>query len=262
MSHPSALPQVAESKQLQRDTIQAQRDLHAGQLRQLERLVEQATARSTQLQGEATSLRTASQSAETRAAALEQENASLLSELAAAREAAATAQAAQAAAERNAQTAARKLESKAAAEAKAAQVRMHGAQGRGVAQWQLLLAQCLTGDSPDCPESLASRDRSSCHRSPPCLQREADLRQSLNEANKLLKAALKRADGAGRALDAKAKELAAAEAALAATVQAQEAQHRDRRAVVRPEQALAAIVTLSVLVVGTGAAVATLRKMQ
>ena len=35
------LPQVAESKALQRDTIQAQRELHSGQLRQLERLVEQ-----------------------------------------------------------------------------------------------------------------------------------------------------------------------------------------------------------------------------
>lgn len=35
------LPQVAESKALQRDTIQAQRELHLGQLRQLERLVEQ-----------------------------------------------------------------------------------------------------------------------------------------------------------------------------------------------------------------------------
>ena len=145
---------------------------------------------------------------------------------------------------------------------------MHGTQGCVVAWWQLLPAQCLAGDSPDCPESLAPRDISSGHQPPPppppppCLQREADLRQSLNEANKLLKAALKRADGADRALDAKAKELAAAEAALAAAAQAQEAQHRDRRAVVRPEQALAAIVTLSVLVVGAGAAVATLRKMQ
>ncbi len=34
-------PQVAESKALQRDTITAQKELHAGQLRQLERLVEQ-----------------------------------------------------------------------------------------------------------------------------------------------------------------------------------------------------------------------------
>ncbi len=96
------------------------------------------------------------------------------------------------------------------------------------------------------------------------VQREAELRQSLNEANKLLKAAVRRADGADRALDAKSKELAAAEAALAAAaqVQAQEAQHRERKPVVRPEQALAAIVTLSVMVIGCGAAVATLRKMQ
>ena len=38
------MAQVAESKALQRDTIQAQRELHAGQLRQLERLVEQVRA--------------------------------------------------------------------------------------------------------------------------------------------------------------------------------------------------------------------------
>ena len=96
---------------------------------------------------------------------------------------------------------------------------------------------------------------------PPCLQREAELRQSLSAAGKELKAAVKRAESADRALAAKSKELAAAEAALAAAAQ-QAAQPRDRRGAVRPEQALAAIVTLSVLVVGAGAAVATLRKMQ
>lgn len=97
---------------------------------------------------------------------------------------------------------------------------------------------------------------------PPCLQREAELRQSLSAASKDLKAAVKRTENADRALAAKSKELAAAEAALAAAAQVQAAQPRDRRGAVRPEQALAAIVTLSVLVVGAGAAVATLRKMQ
>lgn len=73
---------------------------------------------------------------------------------------------------------------------------------------------------------------------------------------------MKRADGAHHALEAKCRELAAAEAALAAAAQAQAEAEQPRKAAVRPEQALVAIVTLSVLVVGTGAAVAMLRKMQ
>lgn len=222
----------------------------------------QANARNSQLEGEASTLRSASQSAESRAVALEHENATLLAELAAAREAAATAQAAQAAAERAAQAAATKLDRKAAAESKAAQVGMQG-------EW---IGHCKVRLGPAGPVEFGwlsllvpaplYNSRRPLSPPSPTPQREADLRNSLNDANKQLKAALKRADGADRALEAKSRELAAAEAALAAAAQAQAEQPRDRKAAVRPEQALAAIVTLSVLVVGAGAAVATLRKMQ
>lgn len=85
------------------------------------------------------------------------------------------------------------------------------------------------------------------------MQREAELRQSLNAANKEVRQLRKCAEAADAALAAK-------EAQLAELAALGEERGRGRRG--GPEQALAALVAVSVLVVAGFGAMATLRKAQ
>ena len=120
---------------------------------------------------------------------------------------------------------------------------------------RLLLAGWRCWSPVSCAERCLTLSSRTPLAPPARLQRESEMRQSLNTANREIRALKKRAESAERALAEKERELADVQAA---TLGAVERQGRRRAGA---EQALAAIVALSVLTVVSVASVATIRKM-